>query len=174
MAWTRQQLENLVLSAAQRYGIDPSIAFHQIQTESNFNPTARSSAGAVGIAQFMPLTANDFGLYDRTDPVASMEAWGKYMTLLLNMFGWDYGKALAGYNAGQGRVQSRVRDYGDNWLAHMPQETQNYVSRILSRAGGGGSGDPFDPFDFGTQPADPAMLAAVAVGIIALVWMVAR
>ena len=174
MPYSRAQLEALVLDAATRYGIDAGIAYHQIQTESNFSPTARSHAGAVGIAQFMPLTAADFGLTDRTDPVASMEAWGKYMSMLLRMFNGDYAKALAGYNWGQRRVQDAAKAYGDAWLSTAPKETRDYVNRIMSRAGGGGSADPFDPFDFGTAPADPAILAAVAVGIIALVWMVAR
>lgn len=144
MAWSRSQLETIVAQAAARYGIDPDLAYWQIQRESNWNPDICSSAGACGLAQFMPGTARDYGLTDRTDPEASMDAWGRYMRDLLRMFSGDYAKALAGYNWGQGNVQKAVRNYGEAWRNHLPKETTDYLNYILSRAGadGGGSSNP--------------------------------
>jgi len=129
MTYTRTQLVEIVRQAAIQYGIDPKIANEQIYQESRFNPRAGSGAGAKGIAQFMPATAARFGLRDPYDPVASMDAWGKYMTFLLGKFNGSYTLALAGYNAGEGAVLKygrRVPPY---------RETQNYVKEILGRAG---------------------------------------
>ncbi len=126
---TKEQLKQLVIQKARQYGIDEKIALAQINQESGFNPFALSHAGAKGIAQFMPATAARFGLKDRSDPVASMDAWGKYMTFLLKRYKGDYSKALAGYNAGEGNVDK----YGG-----VPPftETRNYVKTILSAAKG--------------------------------------
>jgi soluble lytic murein transglycosylase-like protein len=170
---SREAEKQLVLDAAYQFNIDPNIAYYQIEAESNFNPDAVSSAGAVGIAQFMPATAGDYGLTNRRDPVASMQAWGRYMTDLLQMFAGDYEKALAGYNWGQGRVQTAVRNYGGNWLSHAPSETRNYVSRILTRASGAQSTAPTnnDEQPFGTLPIDTALLALVGAAIVAIVLM---
>jgi soluble lytic murein transglycosylase-like protein len=125
MPYTARQLREMVVNFARKYGIDERIAVRQIQEESNFNPNARSGKGAVGIAQFTDATARRFGLTDRTDPVASLDAWGKYMTFLLRKFDGDYTLALAGYNAGEGAV--------DKYKGVPPyRETRNYVQKILS------------------------------------------
>ena len=50
-------LQDFARQAAQKIGLDPDIFMRQIQQESGFNPTAKSPAGAAGIAQFMPATA---------------------------------------------------------------------------------------------------------------------
>ena len=131
---TKAELQNLVRQKANEYGIDEQIALAQIAQESiNFSPKVvygptLSPAGAQGIAQFMPATAKRFGLVNPFDPEQALDAWGKYMTFLLNKFGWDrYDLALAGYNAGEGRIQQ----YGG-----IPpfKETQNYVRIILANA----------------------------------------
>lgn len=125
---TKDQIKQIVVAAAQKYGINPAIALAQIQAESNFNPNARSSAGAQGLAQFMPGTARQYGLKNPFDPAQSMEAWGKYMSYLLKKFNFDYRLALAGYNAGEGNVTK--------YKGVPPfKETQNYVSKIMSNAG---------------------------------------
>lgn len=135
MAWTTAELKDLVRRAAAKYGIDEAIALAQIQQESSFNPNVCSGAGACGIAQFMPATAKRFGLVDRRDPVASLEAWGKYMTVLLKMFDHRYDLALAGYNWGENRTALKTALRTGQPLKGQPEETRNYVVRILSRAG---------------------------------------
>ena len=52
-----KQLKQYARQMARKYGIDPELFVRQIQMESGFNPRAKSGAGAVGIAQFMPSTA---------------------------------------------------------------------------------------------------------------------
>src|SRR5215471_17047671 len=89
--------------AATNAGIDPDIFVAQIQQESGFSPTAKSPAGAIGIAQFMPGTAAGVGL-DPTDAYASLEAAARMDAQNLSKYGGDYSKMLAAYNAGPGNV----------------------------------------------------------------------
>ena len=102
-------------------------------TESGGNQFAVSGAGAQGMFQFMPGTARDMGLRgnDVFDPIKSAEAAARYLSMLLQKNGGDLGKALASYNWGIGNVQK----YG---MALMPQETRNYIPRVLSNMPGGG------------------------------------
>jgi hypothetical protein len=87
-------------------------------------PVTRSGQRAVGIAQFMPGTANERRLLDPFDPVQALPKSAEFLSELRNQFG-NLGLAAAAYNAGPRRVQE--------WLAGtgaMPQETRNYVSVI--------------------------------------------
>jgi hypothetical protein len=140
MAYTKQQLVDYLYEVANSYGIDPQIAFKQINQESGFNPNARSPAGAAGIAQFIPETAKRFGLNDPYDPIASLNAWGAYMSELLNQFGYRYDIALAAYNSGENREEYRKafeQERAINWSV-LPQrvqtETRNYVRVILGQS----------------------------------------
>jgi soluble lytic murein transglycosylase-like protein len=148
MPYTRAQLESALNDAAARYGIEPGIAYRQIAQESDFNPNAVSSAGAQGIAQFMPDTAARFGLSNPFDPIASFDAWGRYMRQLLDQFGGRYDLALAGYNSGENRSEYRAAAREGrpiNWAVMPPgvqSETRNYVDRILgSTSAPGGDGE---------------------------------
>ena len=99
--------------------------------ESNFNPFAVSPAGAQGIAQFMPATAQAYGLADPFDPDASIDAQGHLMSDLLAQFG-SVPLALAAYNAGPAPVEAC------DCVPSYP-ETQAYVARILALMGGAGA-----------------------------------
>lgn len=121
---------------ALKYGLPVSLFDKQIEMESGWNPKAKSRAGALGIAQFMPQTAKAVGLKDPFDPEEALEAAGRHMKTLLENFGGDYAKALAAYNAGGGRVK-RAEKYGENWLDHLPRETRNYVMNIMGSDRGG-------------------------------------
>jgi len=116
-------LQDYARQAALKAGIDPDIFVRQIQQESGFNPNARSPAGATGVAQFMPATAQGMGV-DPTDPYQSLEGAARLMASHLQQYGGDYSKALAAYNAGPGNVAK----YGG-----VPpfEETQRYVNTIL-------------------------------------------
>ncbi len=98
--------------------------------ESKGNPFARSSAGAQGIAQFMPGTARAYGLRNPFDAEASIDAQARMMGDLLRRFG-TAALALAAYNAGPGAVSR----YGG-----IPpfSETRAYVTKILGLLGGAG------------------------------------
>lgn len=126
-----------VESAASSAGF-PSVPvlLYQLQQESNFDPTAVSSAGAQGIAQFMPGTAAQFGI-DPMNPTQSIQAQAQYMAQLYNEFGSITG-ALAAYNWGPGNLSSAIQQYGPNWSdwsPYAPSQTQNYVATIMGNAG---------------------------------------
>jgi transglycosylase-like protein with SLT domain len=99
-----------------------------IWQESRFNVSARSSAGAQGIAQFMPKTASSRGLLDPFDPFKSLRQSASYLRELKNRFG-NLGLAAAAYNAGPGRLTQ--------WLSgksHLTAETIAYVRIVTGRS----------------------------------------
>lgn len=116
--------------AAQRWNVSAALLAAQIMAESNFNPFARSPAGAQGIAQFMPATAAAMGLRDPLDAAASIDAQAHLMRDLLRRFG-SVPLALAAYNAGPAPVAA---------CGCVPpfRETRGYVARILGLLGGAG------------------------------------
>jgi soluble lytic murein transglycosylase-like protein len=116
-----------ITAAATKYGIDPALLKGLIRQESNFDPTARSGAGASGLTQLMPGTAATLGVTDTTDPAQAIEGGAKYLKQQLDRFGGDPAKALAAYNAGPGAVAKfgGVPPYA---------ETQNYVQKVLGYA----------------------------------------
>ena len=120
-------------AAATRYNVPWQLLAAQLQQESGYDPNAVSGAGAQGIAQFMPATAQQYGLTDPFDPTASIYAQAHLMSDLYNQFG-DWGIALAGYNWGGGNVQNAMDTYGSGWLANAPAETQNYVAAIIGNS----------------------------------------
>src|SRR5262245_14668352 len=69
-----------LLRSASRWNVSPGLLAAQLMAESGFDPGAVSSAGAHGIAQFMPATAHAYGLRDPFDPIASMEAQAPRMS----------------------------------------------------------------------------------------------
>lgn len=102
--------------------------------ESNGNQFAVSGAGAQGMFQFMPGTARDMGLRgnDVFNPMKAAEAAARYLSMLLQKNGGDLNKTLASYNWGIGNVQK----YG---MALMPQETRQYIPKVLSNMPGSGA-----------------------------------
>ncbi|WP_372882728.1 LysM peptidoglycan-binding domain-containing protein [Psychromonas sp.] len=112
--------------------------------ESAFDPFAYSHSSASGLWQFMPGTADRFGLkqdwwYDgRRDVYASTEAALKYMEILHQYLDQDWLYALAAYNSGEGRVERAVRlnkkqnKPADYWHLSLPRETQEYVPKLLA------------------------------------------
>jgi soluble lytic murein transglycosylase-like protein len=117
----------LIEQAAARYGVDPAVLHGLIQQESDFDPSAQSSAGAVGLTQLMPATATSLGVANPSDPAESIEGGARYLSRLMSEFGGNTEDALAAYNAGPGAVQQ----YGG-----IPPyaETQSYVSKVLGYA----------------------------------------
>ncbi|MEN9529644.1 MAG: LysM domain protein [Pseudomonadota bacterium] len=121
-----------------------------VWVESEFNIMALSPVGALGLWQFMPGTARDFGLQvrpaqnldERTDPVKSSRAAAQYLSMLLKQFGTDrYMLAVASYNAGQNKIrrkalaaQIRRAPKPDFWALRdqLPQETVDYVPKFLA------------------------------------------
>lgn len=115
-----------ILKAAQDQDVPPEILSSLLYQESGFNPNAKSPVGAGGIAQFMPGTAQGYGI-DPYDPNQAIPAAAKYLRNSYNKFG-SWPLALAAYNAGGGAVGK----YGG--IPPYP-ETQNYVKNIMAMAG---------------------------------------
>jgi soluble lytic murein transglycosylase-like protein len=125
--------------AAQRWSVSAALLAAQVRRESGFDPRARSPAGALGIAQFMPGTARRYGLRDPFDPDAAIDAQAHHMRDLLRTFG-SVPLALAAYNAGPRRVSACM-------CVPPIAETQAYVADILALLSGAGEtydsdGDP--------------------------------
>jgi hypothetical protein len=118
--------------AAQRWNVGAALLAAQLYQESHFNPFARSKAGALGLAQFMPGTAAAYQLSDPFDGESSIMAQAHLMHDLLAQFG-SVPLALAAYNAGS-RAVSRC-----GCIPPFP-ETVAYVAEILGLLGG--AGDP--------------------------------
>jgi soluble lytic murein transglycosylase-like protein len=116
--------------ASQRWNVGAALLSAQIYAESNFNPFARSPAGAQGIAQFIPGTAQSYGLSNPFDPAASIDAQAHLMHDLLRRLG-SVPLALAAYNAGPAPVQAC------GCIPPYP-ETQAYVAKILGLLNGAG------------------------------------
>ena len=113
-------------AAAQQNGLDPALLSSVIQQESGFDPNATSPAGAEGLMQLMPSTAESLGVTNPYDPAQSIAAGARYLRGDLDRVGGNVPLALAAYNAGLGAVEK----YGG-----VPPyaETQNYVQEVLGR-----------------------------------------
>ncbi len=120
----------LIVRAAQRWNVGAALLAAQLYVESGFDPSARSPAGAQGIAQFMPGTAAALGLADPFDAPAAIDAQAHLMRDLLRRFA-SVPLALAAYNAGAAAVAGCV------CVPPYP-ETQAYVAKILGLLGGAG------------------------------------
>lgn len=112
------------VAAARRHGIPESLFLRLVQQESGWNPRARSSKGATGLAQLMPGTAARLGVNPH-DPVQNLNGGARYLRMMYNRFG-NWRLALAAYNAGPEAVQR----YGGIPPYH---ETKNYVRIIAGR-----------------------------------------
>ena len=130
--------------------VEHALLFAITRQESAFDRDAVSRAGARGLMQLMPATASDianklqlpFSAERLTaDGTYNVLLGRAYLETLIDDFGGSYALAIAGYNAGPGRVREWLRDYGDprggkidmvDWIENIPiSETRNYVQRVL-------------------------------------------
>jgi hypothetical protein len=114
-----------ILMATLDTRVSPALVLAVIGIESAGNSTAVSHAGAVGLMQLIPATAERFGVSDSTDPVQNIKGGVAYLDWLLEEFDNDPLMVLAAYNAGEGAVRSNggVPPYA---------ETRDYVPKVLA------------------------------------------
>lgn len=117
-----------ILMATVGTQVSPALALAVIAVESSGRPRAVSSAGAQGLMQLIPATAERFGVSDAMDPAQNIRGGVAYLHWLLAEFDGDVVLALAGYNAGEGAVR---RNGGVPPFA----ETRDYVPRVLAAWG---------------------------------------
>ncbi|MGY1774885.1 lytic transglycosylase domain-containing protein [Geodermatophilus sp. SYSU D00804] len=116
---------DLFTAAGARHGVDPALLAAVAKVESGFDSSAVSPAGATGLMQFMPATAQGLGV-DAGDPASSIDGAARYLRQLTDRFG-STDLALAAYNAGPGTV---ARHGGIPPYA----ETRSYVRKVTSAA----------------------------------------
>jgi soluble lytic murein transglycosylase-like protein len=123
-------IDQAIEAAASKHNVDPNLVRALVKVESNFNPTAVSRKGAMGLMQLMPSTARELNVSNPFDPTQNVDAGVRHLKKLLENFNGDVSLSLAAYNAGQGAVQ---RNGGVPPFA----ETRNYVRRITNLYGNG-------------------------------------
>jgi peptidoglycan lytic transglycosylase len=125
------------------YRIDPSLVLAFVRQESRFQPKAVSGAGATGLMQIMPGTANHLdSSVDRSDlkdPTTSLDLGQRYITELLDQMNDNLFETMAAYNAGPGSVWRWIdrpdMDKADPllFIETMPSpETRDYVRRVMT------------------------------------------
>ncbi len=118
-----REYDRLILRAAGRYGVQAALVKAVIAAESNFEPNAISRAGAQGLMQLMPATAEELGVERPFGVIENIDGGVRYLRAMLDRYG-DVSRALAAYNAGP-RAVDRHRG-----IPPYP-ETQAYVKRVL-------------------------------------------
>ena len=133
------ELMPVLRAAFAAEGVPPELAWIA-EAEATLNPAARSPSGARGLFQLMPDTAHALGLStfmpdERTDPEKSARASARLLRELYSKFG-SWPLALAGYNAGEGRVRRLLASSGASDFAGvasaLPAETRMYVPKVCA------------------------------------------
>lgn len=115
---------DIIIDAADQYGVDPALITAIIKAESQFNPRAVSHRGARGLMQLMPGTARAMGVKNSFDPEHNIQGGTKYMKQLLNEFDGKIKLALAAYNAGSRNVRK--------YQGVPPYKvTRNYIRKVF-------------------------------------------
>lgn len=115
-----------IQAAARATNVEAALIRAVISVESGYNPTARSSAGAVGLMQLMPGTAKRYGVKDRLDPAQNIHGGARYLRDLNLLFDNNLQLVLAAYNAGE----EAVMKYGHRIPPY--RETVAYVPKVLA------------------------------------------
>jgi membrane-bound lytic murein transglycosylase D len=176
--WARKsgRYAKLITAEFSKAGL-PTDLLWQSMIESGHNPAAKSSAGAVGLWQFLPDTARAYGLVvdrwvdERLDPQRSTEASAKLLADLHRRFGnWEL--ALAAYNMGYAGLGRAIRKYNTNdywqlcrYESGLPWETTLYVPKIEALAIAMSNRSVFGIADVEPEAVVPADIVSVGPGL---------
>lgn len=126
---TEHPYDGIIKDTADRYGLNHTLFRRQLYQESRFNPNAVSRAGAMGVGQIMPKTANAYGVADLSalkDPFFNIDLAGRIMKDNLKHAKGNHYAALAMYNGGTAAMKNYLKgNYKD-----LPKETWNYIDII--------------------------------------------
>jgi hypothetical protein len=122
---SKESFHGIAEEKARLHNLDPNLVKAVIKAESNWDPSAVSPKGALGLMQLMPSTAFDMGVANPFNPEENIEGGTRYLKLLLQRFNWDIPLALAAYNAGPERVEKI------NSVPAIP-ETRQYVKTVMN------------------------------------------
>lgn len=139
-----EYIQDYVEEAATKERLEPALLRAVIRVESNFNHKAHSPAGARGLMQLMPMTAEQLKHRDALDhkkPRANILAGAKYLREMINEFSGDLRLALAAYNAGPNAVKKHrgippykeTREYVHKVMGLLVEERQLISSAFSSR-----------------------------------------
>jgi len=120
---TRSEIDAHINEASRTCGIHPSFIRAVISAESNFENSALSKKGAMGLCQIMPDTARSLGVTDPWNPGQNIRGATSFLKSLLREFN-DPHRALAAYNWGPANIRNNKR---------IPGETRIYVDRVLKK-----------------------------------------
>lgn len=116
---------------SKEYNVDRELVLAIIKQESNFNPKAESHAGAKGLMQLMDFNSETYGISNPYDIEENIRGGVKHIKMCLDMFNGNTEMALMAYNAGQGTMEKRGVTSVEH-LYKMPEETQNYVVKVMN------------------------------------------
>jgi soluble lytic murein transglycosylase-like protein len=119
------EIDRLAQDAAQRNRVSVDLLKSVMRQESGFKPCALSVAGAMGLMQIMPDTAETLHLDDPFDPAKNVDAGAKFLRMMLDRYKGDTQLALGAYNAGPARVDKA------GGVPSIP-ETVGYVNKVMA------------------------------------------
>jgi soluble lytic murein transglycosylase len=121
----RKRYYPLIDRTARQYQVDPALIRAVVKAESDYDPRAVSSAGALGLMQLMPGTAQDLAVSNPFDPEENVRGGVQYLRYLLDRFNGDTALAVAAYHAGEQNVDRH------NGIPPI-EATKTYVKRVLT------------------------------------------
>jgi soluble lytic murein transglycosylase-like protein len=138
MAYTTQQIQQMIVDAANQYGVPPNIALGIASHESGFNPNAINSNNPNGtkdwgVMQLNDTTVQTMGVQNPLDPQQNIDAGVQLLSNLLNRYNGDVNSALWAYASGPGNVGP---DKTPNTIA------QNFINYVTGYGGGSPPSNP--------------------------------
>lgn len=118
--------DGLITKYAQKYNVDAKLVKALMKRESEFNPNAKSGAGAIGLMQLMLATGKEMGAKNLYDPEQNIEAGVKYLKKMLDKFNGNKELAVAAYNAGAGNIKNGKIPQNGETPKHVREVMKNY------------------------------------------------